>query len=56
MTIAQLRAETGFGECRVRGIIGQLRAAGRVETIFVWREGIDGHQHQAPVYRLVEGK
>lgn len=45
-----------MGECRVRGIIGQLRAAGRVKTVFVWREGIDGHSHQLPMYQLTEAE
>lgn len=56
MTTKQLRQVTGFGECRVRGLIGQLRAAGRVTVVFVWREGIDGHSHQVPLYQLTEGK
>lgn len=56
MTIAQLREETSLGVHKIRGIIGQMQAQGRVRVVYIWREGIDGHSHQVPVYKLVEGK
>jgi hypothetical protein len=56
MTIAQLQAETSMGAHKLRRIIGQMQAQGRVRVIYIWREGIDGHQHQVPVYKLSEGK
>lgn len=52
VTVRELCARLGWGEERVRKLLAELKEAGRLSTVRVKRERLDGIRANVTAYRL----
>jgi hypothetical protein len=55
-SIAEMVAQTGLADARIRKALIAAKAAGRLEVARVPRETLSGAMHPTPVYRIAPAK